>query len=79
MADASAVFHLAAQVAVTTSLDDPMADFETNLRGTLGVLDTLRRRGRRTPLIFASTNKVYGDLADIALRREGEAHLRVEE
>jgi len=66
---ASAVFHLAAQVAVTTSMVAPLDDFETNLRGTLNLLEALRRRGDGTPLIFASTNKVYGDLADIALDR----------
>jgi CDP-paratose 2-epimerase len=40
-----AVFHLAAQVAVTTSLVDPVADFETNVGGALNVLEALRRRG----------------------------------
>ena len=74
-ARAQAVFHLAAQVAVTTSLADPAADFDVNLRGTLTVLEALRRRGDGTPLIFASTNKVYGDLADIALALEGDAWL----
>jgi CDP-paratose 2-epimerase len=65
--DAGAVFHLAAQVAVTTSLEQPVADFEVNARGTLNLLEALRRAGRRTPLIFASTNKVYGNLADLAM------------
>jgi CDP-paratose 2-epimerase len=65
--DASCVFHLAAQVAVTGSLADPMADFEVNVRGTLLVLDALRRRPEPVPLIFASTNKVYGDLSEIPL------------
>ncbi|HEX5775605.1 MAG TPA: NAD-dependent epimerase/dehydratase family protein [Caulobacteraceae bacterium] len=65
--DARAVFHLAAQVAVTTSLLDPVEDFDINIRGTLALLEALRRRGERTPLVFASTNKVYGDLADIDL------------
>lgn len=64
-AGADVIFHLAAQVAVTTSLVDPVADFEVNLRGTLNVLEAAR--ARLTPVIFASTNKVYGDLADIAL------------
>jgi CDP-paratose 2-epimerase len=62
-----AVFHLAAQVAVTTSMLDPRTDFEVNVLGTLNVLEALRRRRPAPPLIFASTNKVYGDLADIAL------------
>jgi CDP-paratose 2-epimerase len=72
--DADAVFHLAAQVAVTTSLDDPEEDFGVNLQGSFLLLDALRRRpGGPCPLIFASTNKVYGDLADIPLEIEGEA------
>jgi CDP-paratose 2-epimerase len=65
--DAAAVFHLAAQVAVTTSLTDPLDDYEINIRGTLALLEAVRRRGEAVPFIFASTNKVYGDLADIAL------------
>ena len=64
-ADAGAVFHMAAQVAVTTSLVDPRDDFETNVRGTINLLDAIRVRGERVPVIFASTNKVYGDLADV--------------
>lgn len=65
--EASAVFHLAAQVAVTTSLEDPRADFAVNVAGTLNVLEALRRRRVPVPLVFASTNKVYGDLADVEL------------
>jgi CDP-paratose 2-epimerase len=61
MRQAKAVFHLAAQVAVTCSLDDPLSDFETNARGTLNVLEAARRRPDPPPLVFASTNKVYGD------------------
>ncbi|KGM31892.1 NAD-dependent epimerase/dehydratase family protein [Inquilinus limosus] len=64
---AQAVFHLAGQVAVTTSLDDPWTDFEVNVAGTLRLLEALRRHNPAAPLIFASTNKVYGDLADIGL------------
>ena len=61
---AEAVFHLAAQTAVTRSLVDPIEDFEINARGTLNVLEAARAAGN-IPVIFASTNKVYGDLADI--------------
>ncbi|TDH64694.1 NAD-dependent epimerase/dehydratase family protein [Dankookia rubra] len=75
MAEADAVFHLAAQVAVTSSLDDPVQDFIVNLRGTLGVLEASRRRGRAVPVIFASTNKVYGDLADIPLDLGDETYV----
>jgi CDP-paratose 2-epimerase len=66
-ADCQAVFHLAAQVAVTTSLADPRTDFAVNALGTLNVLEALRRRPPAPPLVFASTNKVYGDLAAVAL------------
>jgi CDP-paratose 2-epimerase len=75
VADAQAVFHLAAQVAVTTSLADPRDDFGTNLHGTFLLLDAVRRRGARTPVVFASTNKVYGSLADVVLALEGDAYV----
>ena len=73
--EAKAVFHMAAQVAVTTSLADPREDFEINIRGTLNLLDAIRLQGERTPVIFASTNKVYGDLADIDFRLEGQRYV----
>jgi CDP-paratose 2-epimerase len=59
----SGVYHFAAQVAVTTSLDEPRDDFEINLLGTLNVLEALRHDAPAAPLLFTSTNKVYGDLA----------------
>jgi CDP-paratose 2-epimerase len=68
---AKAIFHLAAQTAVTTSLADPRADFNINAAGTLNLLETVRRSGERIPFIFASTNKVYGSLDDITLNIEG--------
>jgi CDP-paratose 2-epimerase len=73
-ADAKAVFQMAAQVAVTTSLVDPRDDFETNVRGTINVLDAIRVRREPVPVIFASTNKVYGDLGDIEFVREGNRY-----
>lgn len=63
--DARAVFHMAAQVAVTTSLADPREDFEINIGGTFNLLEAVRRAKTPVPVIFASTNKVYGDLADL--------------
>jgi CDP-paratose 2-epimerase len=75
---ASAVFHMAAQVAVTTSMVEPREDFDINVRGTLHLLDALRLSGRRVPLIFASTNKVYGDLADVEFRLEDDAYRPVD-
>ena len=71
--DAAAVFHLAAQVAVTTSLEDPIEDFEVNVQATVALLDALRRAGGGVPLLYASTNKVYGGLADVALEARGDA------
>lgn len=67
--ECSHVFHLAAQVAVTTSLVDPIGDFEVNARGTLNVLEAVRAQREPPSLIFTSTSKVYGALADVPLRR----------
>ena len=64
---ASRVFHLAGQVAVTTSLDDPMDDAATNVQGTLNVLEEVRARRTPPPVVFTSTNKVYGTLDDVEL------------
>ena len=76
--DASAVFHLAAQVAVTTSLTAPVADFDVNVRATLSLLEAVRAAGRRAPVIFASTNKVYGDLGDIEMALQDGAYAPVD-
>ncbi|HWK65007.1 MAG TPA: NAD-dependent epimerase/dehydratase family protein [Rhizobiaceae bacterium] len=67
LADVGAVFHLAAQTAVTSSLAQPVEDFEINARGTLNVLEAVRATNRQVPVIFASTNKVYGALDDVAM------------
>jgi CDP-paratose 2-epimerase len=64
---ASRVFHFAAQVAVTTSLVDPTEDFAINARGTLNLLEAIRNSSHRPPLLFTSTNKVYGGLDDVSL------------
>jgi CDP-paratose 2-epimerase len=77
--EAKAVFHMAAQVAVTTSLVDPREDFEINLKGTINLLDALRLRADRVPVVFASTNKVYGDLADIDFRLVGSRYVPADE
>jgi CDP-paratose 2-epimerase len=72
LSGARAIYHLAAQTAVTTSLADPIDDFETNARGTLNVLEAVRRSGERIPVIFASTNKVYGSLEHVdTVERDG--------
>lgn len=65
---ASAVFHLAAQAAVTSSLKDPVLDFSVSALGTLNVLGAMRAMAEPPPLVFTSTNKVYGSLAGVELR-----------
>jgi CDP-paratose 2-epimerase len=72
--EAAAVYHCAAQVAVTTSIHTPDRDFEVNARGTLNLLEALRSCSVPPPLLFTSTNKVYGRLTGIELQ---ESELRV--
>jgi len=56
------IFHLAGQVAMTTSIENPYRDFEINALGTLNILDSVRKYCKDTGIIYSSTNKVYGDL-----------------
>lgn len=67
VADAGFVYHFAAQVAVTTSLERPLEDSAVNIGGTLNLLEAIRASRHRPGLLFASTNKVYGALDDIPL------------
>jgi CDP-paratose 2-epimerase len=69
VSNAKAIYHFASQVAVTTSLENPLRDFQSNLVGTLNVLEAIRQCRSDVPLLFTSTNKVYGKLAGIALRK----------
>lgn len=62
VANATEIYHFAAQVAVTTSVVDPRHDFEVNLGGTFNVIDAARKSGHKPFILFTSTNKVYGDL-----------------
>jgi CDP-paratose 2-epimerase len=62
------VFHLAAQVAVTTSVTDPRSDFEINALGAFNVLDAARRQPEPPVVVFTSTNKVYGGMEQLAIR-----------
>ena len=75
--DADAVFHLAGQTAVTTSVSNPRADFEDNALGTFNVLEATRAArdaGTDPVLIYASTNKVYGGMEDIAIEQRGNRY-----
>jgi len=73
------VYHFSAQVAVTTSLENPALDFETNVRGTVNLLEALRAQPEPPKLVFTSTNKVYGSLDDVAMRRVGDRYEPTEE
>jgi CDP-paratose 2-epimerase len=68
---AAKIYHLAAQVAVTSSLADPIEDLETNVIGTVHVLEAVRHSPARPSLLFTSTNKVYGRLARVSLSKRG--------
>lgn len=67
---ADVIVHLAGQVAVTTSVLNPREDFEINALGTFNVLEAARAGGRQPFIIYSSTNKVYGEMAEHALVEE---------
>jgi CDP-paratose 2-epimerase len=71
-----AVFHFAAQVAVTSSVSDPRYDFEVNALGTFNLLEAVRRSGQEPVVLFTSTNKVYGALEGLGVE-EGETRYRL--
>jgi CDP-paratose 2-epimerase len=66
--DADAVLHLAAQVAVTSSVENPREDFEINALGTFNVLEAARLSKNKPPIIYASTNKVYGGMQGVRIK-----------
>jgi CDP-paratose 2-epimerase len=70
-AQPDSIFHLAGQVAMTTSIEDPRLDFEVNALGTLNILEAVRAVRPECHVIYSSTNKVYGDLRSLPLV-EGE-------
>ena len=65
-----AIFHLAGQVAMTTSMENPRRDFETNVLGSLNVLESVRQLGTNPVIVYSSSNKVYGDLPGLRLKEE---------
>jgi CDP-paratose 2-epimerase len=70
--DVSLILHLAGQVAVTTSVIDPREDFETNAIGTFNVLESIRKYCPDCPVIYSSTNKVYGRMETLeVVERKG--------
>jgi CDP-paratose 2-epimerase len=74
MRNASIVYHLGAQVAVTTSVADPRTDFEINALGTINVLEAARLSANRPAVIFTSTNKVYGRLQGVEVIEERDRY-----
>jgi CDP-paratose 2-epimerase len=75
--DADVIYHLASQVAVTTSVQDPRHDFEVNALGTFNVLEAARLSGRNPIVLYSSTNKVYGGMEDVVVvEREADYSYR---
>lgn len=74
-ADADVIVHLAAQVAVTTSVTHPREDFEINALGTFNVLEAARASGRKPIFLFASTNKVYGGMDDVEVVEQATRYM----
>lgn len=63
--NANRILHLAAQVAVTTSVTDPRNDFEVNAQGTFNTLEAARLSGNKPGFLYSSTNKVYGGMDNV--------------
>lgn len=72
---ADVIFHLAAQVAVTTSVTDPRTDFEINAIGSFNLLEAVRESGKKPIIIYASTNKVYGGMENISIVSQKSRYL----
>ncbi len=70
-----AIFHLAGQVAMTTSIANPRLDFEINVKGSFNIIESVRRHVPKATIVYSSTNKVYGDLEQYAYR---ETEIRYE-
>ena len=75
--DVSLVLHLAGQVSVTGSISNPREDFEVNAIGTLNILEAMRSSFITAPIIYASTNKVYGEMPQVPVEPNGTRYLYV--
>jgi CDP-paratose 2-epimerase len=71
---ADVVLHLASQVAVTTSVQNPREDFEINALGTFNVLEAVRLHCPEAAVIYSSTNKVYGGMEDVGIVEKGNRY-----
>jgi CDP-paratose 2-epimerase len=70
-----AIVHLAGQVAVTTSVEDPRTDFDVNALGSLNVLEAARASKASPCVLYASTNKVYGGMESVGVRDTGASYV----
>ena len=73
--DADVIYHLAAQVAVTSSVTEPRTDFDINARGTFNVLEAARRSQRQPIVVYTSTNKVYGGIEDVVVEERPDRYV----
>ena len=64
------VFHLAGQVAMTTSISNPRLDFEINAMGTFNLLDSVRKYAPNAMVLYSSSNKVYGDFEELTFEEK---------
>lgn len=76
VADADAVYHLAGQVAVTTSVANPREDFDINALGTFNLLEAVRLHAKKNPVfIYTSTNKVYGGMEEVVIEEQNGRYM----
>ncbi len=73
--DKDVIVHLAGQVAVTSSIEQPRHDFEVNATGTFNVLEGARRSEKNPLVVYASTNKVYGEMENVAVAETANAYV----
>ena len=69
------IFHLAGQVAMTTSIANPRLDYETNALGTFNLLDFVRKYSPNSVILYSSTNKVYGDFEYLHFEEQGKRYV----
>ncbi|BCX14627.1 MAG: CDP-paratose 2-epimerase [Patescibacteria group bacterium] len=72
---ADIIYHLAAQTAVTTSVQNPREDFEINAVGTFNLLEAIRKKNPKAILVYSSTNKVYGNMQNIPITESKTRYL----
>jgi CDP-paratose 2-epimerase len=78
MSKPDVIFHLAGQVAMTTSIANPRKDFQINAAGTVNLLEAVRREAPEATVIYSSTNKVYGDLEQYSYKEDGSRYVCLE-